>query len=322
MISRVAPGPPHLVRSKTRIPALAQVVIARERVVGTLARAAEGHRDPRGGRLGGLRQDDGGRPVPGLTARPARVAHAGRGRRQPRPVRDLPGRGPRRHRAVRVRADARRAWPPASPPPTAPRCWPRRSPRTRRWSSTTSTTSRTARRCWPCCGPLDGRGGARRAGGAGVAPVHPRRAEPLGADRRRRPDARGVARVHQRGGRRAAGGARRGRRAGRGDGLLRRVGGGHRVRRGPRARAPRRARRRRPLLRVPGRRGARADRRRTCGPRWSAAPSWRSWSRTAWPPCSTSPRPTPSTSRSAASTSRRRSSPRACATTRASASSF
>jgi len=40
----VAPGPPHLVRSKTRIPALAQVVIARDRVVGTLARAAEGHR--------------------------------------------------------------------------------------------------------------------------------------------------------------------------------------------------------------------------------------------------------------------------------------
>ena len=40
----VAPGPPHLIRSKTRIPALAQVVIARERVVGTLARAAEGHR--------------------------------------------------------------------------------------------------------------------------------------------------------------------------------------------------------------------------------------------------------------------------------------
>ena len=44
MIPGVAPGPPHLVRTKTRIPALAQVVIARERVVGSLARAADGRR--------------------------------------------------------------------------------------------------------------------------------------------------------------------------------------------------------------------------------------------------------------------------------------
>ena len=40
----MAPGRPHLVRTKTRIPALAQVVIARDRVVGALARAADERR--------------------------------------------------------------------------------------------------------------------------------------------------------------------------------------------------------------------------------------------------------------------------------------
>ena len=44
MIHRVAPGPPHLIRSKTRIPAVAQVVNNRERVVDALARAADGRR--------------------------------------------------------------------------------------------------------------------------------------------------------------------------------------------------------------------------------------------------------------------------------------
>ncbi len=40
----MAPGPPHLVRTKTRIPALAPVIVPRERILDVLARAADGRR--------------------------------------------------------------------------------------------------------------------------------------------------------------------------------------------------------------------------------------------------------------------------------------